>query len=127
MIITDELVTRFLNWPLPHSVCCDPCTTKQQDGRTGTNLLSAIEAKAMLEHVLATKSLNTNQKLAVDEYCKSKSYLNAVDPSTLGPTPDNIRFLENRIFNTLIEGIKIGRKLQAEELKASICDLIDRI
>lgn len=52
MIVTKEMVDRFLTWPLPFSVCADPCTTKQQDGRIGTNLLSAIEAKAMLEHVL---------------------------------------------------------------------------
>jgi len=53
MIVTGAMVDRFLTWPLPESVCADPCATKQGLGRTGTNLLSAIEARQMLEHLLA--------------------------------------------------------------------------
>jgi len=54
MNVTDEMVTRFLTWPLPDSVRADDCATTQgYAGRTGTNLLTAIEAKQMLEHVLA--------------------------------------------------------------------------
>ena len=49
----DALVDRFLAWPLPASVCSDLCATKQgYPHRSGTNLLSAVEAKAMLEYVL---------------------------------------------------------------------------
>lgn len=48
--VTDELVSRFLQWPVPESVY--PDGVPGQPGRTGTNLLSAIEARAMLEHVL---------------------------------------------------------------------------
>lgn len=49
----DALVDRFLAWPLPASVCSDLCATKQgSPHRSGTNLLSAVEAKAMIEHVL---------------------------------------------------------------------------
>lgn len=49
----DALVDRFLAWPLPASVCSDLCATKQgYPHRSGTNLLSAVEAKAMIEHVL---------------------------------------------------------------------------
>lgn len=29
MKVTDEMVDRFLNWPLPESVCSDPCATQQ--------------------------------------------------------------------------------------------------
>lgn len=51
--VTDEMVTRFLTWPLPGSVCADPVASRQHDPhRTGTNLLSATEARMMLEHVL---------------------------------------------------------------------------
>lgn len=47
------MVNRFLTWPLPESVCSDPCATMQgYPQRTGTNLLTADEALAMLEHVL---------------------------------------------------------------------------
>jgi hypothetical protein len=51
--VTEEMVTRFLNWPLPASVCCDPCASMQNyPDRIGTNLLTATEARQMLEHVL---------------------------------------------------------------------------
>ncbi len=50
----DELVNRFLAWPLPNSVCSDLCATKQgYPGRSGTTLLSATETRQMLEYVLA--------------------------------------------------------------------------
>jgi hypothetical protein len=53
---TDELVARFLSWPLPDSVCADLCATQQQSPssppRVGTNLLTADEARQMLRHVL---------------------------------------------------------------------------
>ena len=48
-----ELVDRFLTWPLPDEVCADSCASVQgYPGRSGTNLLSAPQAKAMLQHVL---------------------------------------------------------------------------
>ncbi len=50
-VVTDELVNRFLTWPVPASVYPDGLPGKP--GRTGTNLLSFEEARAMLEHVLA--------------------------------------------------------------------------
>jgi hypothetical protein len=46
----DVLVQRFLTWPVPADVY--PDGTPGQPGRTGTNLLSAPQAKAMLQHVL---------------------------------------------------------------------------
>ena len=61
VVVTAEMVDRFLSWPLPESVCADLCTTESSfyqkrghthDGRCGTNLLSAGEARQMLEHVL---------------------------------------------------------------------------
>ena len=50
--VTDELVSRFLTWSVPASVCPDGAPGSAD--RTGTNLLSAAEARQMLEHVLAT-------------------------------------------------------------------------
>lgn len=47
----DARVARFLTWPVPASVC--PDGVPGQPGRTGTNLLSAEEARGMLQHVLA--------------------------------------------------------------------------
>lgn len=46
----DVLVSRFLTWPVPADVY--PDGTPGQPGRTGTNLLSAPQAAAMLRHVL---------------------------------------------------------------------------
>lgn len=52
--ISDELVDRFLSWPLPTSVCSDPCasTPGYPHQRVGTNLLTADEARQMLQHVV---------------------------------------------------------------------------
>lgn len=68
MKITDEMVTRFLMWRLPDNFnpdCgisfkrtyneCSPFGTSTHEP-TGTNLLSADQARAMLEHVLAAPS-----------------------------------------------------------------------
>lgn len=49
------LVDRFLAWPLPVSVCADGCATKQQLGRSGTNLLTAEEARQMFQYVLSER------------------------------------------------------------------------
>ncbi|HZR03874.1 MAG TPA: hypothetical protein VFA81_11945, partial [Burkholderiales bacterium] len=58
MKVTDEMVDRFLSWPLPKSVCADGCATHPDypHPRSGTNLLTAIEARAMLEHVMSDKA-----------------------------------------------------------------------
>ncbi len=48
----DAMVNRFLTWPVPASVY--PDGTPGQPGRTGTNLLTADEARQMLEHVVGT-------------------------------------------------------------------------
>ncbi len=49
-----RLVDRFLAWPLPESVCSDECASMPgYPHRCGTNLLTATEARQMLEHVLA--------------------------------------------------------------------------
>lgn len=67
----DTLVNRFLGWPLPDSVCSDMCATKQGvPHRSGTTLLSAVEAKQMLEHVL-------DQVLASEKEATLKQVLTA--------------------------------------------------
>lgn len=48
--ISDELVSRFLTWPVPADVY--PDGTPGLPGRTGTNLMTAPQARQMLEHVL---------------------------------------------------------------------------
>ena len=51
-VVSDSMVDRFLTWPVPASVYPDGIPGR--DGRTGTNLLSCIEARQMLDHVVAT-------------------------------------------------------------------------
>ena len=48
------LVDRFLTWPLPQTVAADRCATDNTypHPRSGTNLLTADEAEAMLVYVL---------------------------------------------------------------------------
>lgn len=53
----DKLVDKFLSWPLPDSVCSDLAATKQgYPHRSGTTLLSATEARIMIEYLLNEKS-----------------------------------------------------------------------
>ncbi|WP_435607677.1 NUMOD4 domain-containing protein [Pseudomonas knackmussii] len=50
----DTLVNRFLSWQLPDEVCADPCASMPGYAyRTGTNLLTAEQARTMFVHVLA--------------------------------------------------------------------------
>jgi hypothetical protein len=50
-----ELVNKFLAWELPKSVCSDGCVTNREypHSRTGTNLLTADEAKQMIEYLFS--------------------------------------------------------------------------
>lgn len=50
----DWLVNRFLCWKLPATVCSDLCVTMPgyPHQRTGTNLLTATEARQMLREIL---------------------------------------------------------------------------
>lgn len=53
----NKLVDAFLAWPLPVSVCPDPIAMMLgSPRRSGTNLLTADEAKQMFEHVLSKVS-----------------------------------------------------------------------
>jgi hypothetical protein len=53
----DEMVNRFLSWKLPESVLADRCACERTGCiRYGTNLLSATEARQMIEHLMAKNS-----------------------------------------------------------------------
>lgn len=59
MKVTDEMVTRFLQWKLPKTFRPDSGVSFTPSENpllwpTGTNLFNDPEARAMLEHVLAT-------------------------------------------------------------------------
>jgi hypothetical protein len=53
--LVDELTEKFLQWPLPASVCSDLIVTLPgEKHRVGTNLLSYDEARQMMEEVVIT-------------------------------------------------------------------------
>lgn len=60
--VTDDMVSRFLCWPLPKTLSPDGgiTFTRPKDPASfwpmGTNLFCATEARQMLEHVLAPKA-----------------------------------------------------------------------
>jgi hypothetical protein len=49
-----KAVERFLAWPIPPSVVCDPCMTdaKYKFPRSGTCIMGPAEAQIMFEHCL---------------------------------------------------------------------------
>jgi len=82
--VSDSMVDRFMNWPLPDSVCSDPCATKQgYPGRIGTNLLTADQARAMLEHVLQCASSETATLEMARALTRAADFLEAHDKPTL--------------------------------------------
>jgi hypothetical protein len=63
-----KLVDRFLAWPLPQSVCSDLCATKQgYPHRSGTTLLSADEAKQMVEYLFSDIETDADLRRRVEE------------------------------------------------------------
>lgn len=63
MNVTNEMVDRFLSWKLPQDFApdChisfklpDPVLNPNPSWPVGTNLLTAVQARAMLEHVLGS-------------------------------------------------------------------------
>jgi len=63
----DNLVGRFLQWPLPESVCSDLCVSKIGLHRTGTNLLTADEARAMLRYLLGNEDSSLPERVSSPE------------------------------------------------------------
>jgi len=65
MKVTDEIVNRFLSWPFPKDFAPDGgigFTPLAHSWPTGTNLLMAHQARAMLEHVLDVHSQGSAQE-----------------------------------------------------------------
>lgn len=71
--VTEELVNRFLMWPVPADVY--PDGTPGLPGRTGTNLLSAPQAQKMLEHVLQPVQVPTQVNQDVAELLRLASLI----------------------------------------------------
>ena len=71
MKVTDDMVNRFLTWRLPDDFIPDAGISfgrtkyewnKSQEWPTGTNLLTATQARQMLEHVLKEQVLQRTEE-----------------------------------------------------------------
>lgn len=71
----DDMVSRFLTWPLPADVYADPCASMPNyPHRFGTNLLNAEQAKAMLLHVLTAAPAPEQPEPRAPEQPKPRPY-----------------------------------------------------
>lgn len=62
------LAERFCAAPLPATVCADPCASMQgYPNRTGTNLLTVVEAQTMLERAFTDALADLEHAKAVLE------------------------------------------------------------
>jgi hypothetical protein len=93
MIDIDKLVNRFLSWKLPSTVSADLISTvptpENIELRSGTNLLTADEARQMFEYVLAEELPHPGQIANADDPI-TMAILD--DPNWLlhkGPMPPN--------------------------------------
>ena len=65
---TQALAYAFCAWPLPESVCPDPCARMPgYPNRSGTNLLTVAEAKAMFDYLVEQGLLREEQPASVSE------------------------------------------------------------
>lgn len=54
--LINEMADEFCRWPLPETVCADRCACdRNYPNRSGTNLLTVIEARIMFADVVAPK------------------------------------------------------------------------
>jgi len=67
--VWQRLVDRFLQWPLPQTVCSDLCVTDSayRFPRSGTNLLNVNEARQMIEYLFAGEALDTARAIGAAE------------------------------------------------------------
>jgi len=72
-VVTDDMVSRFLSWNLPADFAPDCYITfdrisaaKNNAVPIGTNLLNAVQARAMLEHVLGGTAPDTRPTTVAD-------------------------------------------------------------
>lgn len=81
----DQMVDRFLAWPLPDSVRSDTCVTMVGGDlyRSGTNLLTADEARAMFEYVLNEAGRAVPEPVATAE----ANVGNSTEPAPASPIP----------------------------------------
>ena len=83
--VTDEMVSRFLSWPLPQDFYPDCYVAFDREKAvagswpTGTNLFTAEQARRMLEHVtFAPAALQPHQQRVVDEKTELDTKANAL-------------------------------------------------
>jgi len=128
--IVNVLVDRFLTWSLPKSVRSNLCVTMMNypHPRYGTNLLTADEARQMIEYLLETVS-NT-QPSAIDAELRACTHLHRHegDQMKIGVlVTEIIRALEREATNTDTDPRWLAaselRRMDEGERRTLICDV----
>lgn len=106
-----ELADLFLAWPLPESVCSDHCVTVSgyPHQRSGTNLLTAAEARKMLEYLFANSTPEWTKELEAARVSLCQFWVKIADD----PSEGGARFPE------------LGRKaLETEQALTLMADIL---
>lgn len=97
------LVDRFLRWPLPKTVRADLCVTMDYPHpRTGTNLLTADEARQMFEYLTSTP-LPPDSALSLLDRLRLKDGMAFSDPYLFKDAADFVESASSRLLGLLYE------------------------
>lgn len=111
-IVTDDMVARFLGWPLPPDFNPDGYISIDKDRASagtwpiGTNLLNAIQARAMLEHVLGS----TTRPVETKTYPDGTMATGTVPLPDASPTSEPVQ-AKALTFGDALHYLKLGRKV----------------
>ena len=74
-----DMINAFMAWPLPESVCADPCATRPGKGRVGTSLLTVSEAMALMQEVVRPRMEKLLREQALDQLTAETERLGLYD------------------------------------------------
>lgn len=100
----DKMVDRFLAWPLPASVCSDACVVQRgYPHRIGTNLLTADEARQMLEHVLCDDRISRSEVRdgRFEAFARAVTQMVTAGPFDLRDSPKSLTSQVKRLCDEL--------------------------
>ena len=112
-----ELTDAFLQWPLPQSVCADLCATDPKyKNRSGTNLLTFTEAKAMMDQVVMpvlAEKVETWKQTALD----AQADLEAAEQQLLALAEPEARIADLEARLAAAESEVAGLRAAADRIK----------
>ncbi len=124
--VTDEMVNRFLGWRLPDTFGpdCGISFKKQNHPDSwpiGTNLFTATETRAMLEHVLkATEHLATSDPEAHQQAITDHAALSVGTIETLIDDAEELRFYRRHGFPYVDWGVAVDGRVGQYAIKLPV-------